>query len=235
MQRIRASLINPETLMRHFLRKWYFLPAILAFVVLSRQAQAAAFVEGFEVYAQGALDATLTGGPNEGTNGGANPWFGGKPPNIRVVGAENGVSPHSGTNMVRGCYNCLYDKDTDWYNLSFRNAGGGVYSKNFVLDWWFYDPLGAGGGGDYVDYIAVGNYVDVPPDMDYTDVTILPTPSSQRMSLGSDALRFDANIDATMYQARIICAGEAVNVNGWFNLTYAIRTVGWHLQNVETI
>jgi hypothetical protein len=214
--------------MRHFLRKWYFLPAILAFVVVSRQAQAAAFVEGFEVYAQGALDADLSGGPNEGTNGGANPWFGGNPPNIRVVGAENGVSPHSGTNMVRGCYNCLYDKDTDWYNLSFRNAAGGVFSGNFVLDWWFYDPLGAGGGGDYVDYVALGNYVDVPPDMDYTDVTILPTPSSQRMSLGSDALRFDANIDATMYQARIIGAGEAVNVNGWFNLTNAIRTVGWH-------
>jgi hypothetical protein len=228
MQRIRASLINPETLERQLLRKWYFFPAILAFMLLSVRAQAAGFVDGFEAYAQGALDATLTGGPNEGTNGGANPWFGGAPPNIRVVGAENGVIPHGGTNMVRGCYNCLYDSDTDFYNLSFRNASGGVYSNNFVVDWWFYDPLGSGGGGDYVDYVAVGSYAGVPPDMDYLDVTVMPVPNSQRMCLGSDALRFNAGIDATMYQARIIGATDAVDPDGWFNLTNRIRSVGWH-------
>jgi hypothetical protein len=214
--------------MRHFVHKCYFLPAILAVMLLTERARAAGFVDGFEAYAQGGLDATLGGGPNEGTNGGANPWFGGAPPNFRVVGAENGVTPHGGTNMVRGCYNCLYDKDTDWYNLSFRNAVGGVYTNNFALDWWFYDPLGAGGGGDYVDYIVLGNYVDVPPDMDYTDISILPTPGSQRMSLGADALRYNANIDATMYQARIVGAGDAVDIDGWFNLTNAVRTAGWH-------
>jgi hypothetical protein len=214
--------------MRHFLFHSYFLLAILAFVLSGRQVQAAGFVEGFEVYAQGALDADLTGGPNEGANGGANPWFGGNPTNFRVVGSENGVAPHAGTNMVRGCYNCLYDKDTDFYNLSFRHAAGGVYSNNFVLDWWFYDPLGSGGGGDYVDYVAVGSYAGVPPDMDYLDITVMPVPNSQRMCLGSDALRFDPDIDASMYQARIIGASDSVNAAGWFNLTNAIRTVGWH-------
>jgi Immunoglobulin I-set domain. len=218
----------PKSRSHYFLCSWYFHLAILAIVLPGARVQAASLVEGFETYAQGALDANLSGGPNEGTNGGANPWFGGNPANIRVVGADNGVTPHSGTNMARGCYNCQYDRDTDWYNLSFRKAAGGVFLGNFVLDWWFYDPLGAGGGGDYVDYIAVGNYADVPPDMDYTDLTIMPTPASQRMSLGGYALRYDANIDATMYQARIIGAGEAVNINGWFNLTNAIRTIGWH-------
>jgi Immunoglobulin I-set domain/Immunoglobulin domain len=214
--------------MHHFLRSWHFVAAVLAFVLLSEKLHAAGFVDGFEVYVQGALDANLTGGPNEGTNGGANPWFGGNPPNIRVVGAENGVTPHSGTNMIRGCYNCLYDKDTDWYNLSFRNGAGGVFLGNFVLDWWFYDPLGSGGGGDYVDYLALGNYSDVPPDMDYTDISILPSPGSQRMCLGSDALRFNTDIDATMYQARILGATDGANPEGWFNLTNAIRSVGWH-------
>jgi hypothetical protein len=228
MQRNRASLTYPGPSSCQRLRKLYFFLSVLAFVLISGQVHAAGFFDGFEVYAQGALDADLTGGPNEGTNGGANPWFGGNPANIRVVGAENGVTPHGGTNMVRGCYNCLYDKDTDFYNLSFRNASGGVFSNNFVLDWWFYDPLGSGGGGDYVDYIAVGSYAGVPPDMDYIDVTVMPVPNTQRMSLGSDALRFNAGIDATMYQARIIGASDAVDPDGWFNLTNTIRTVGWH-------
>jgi hypothetical protein len=228
MKRIRASLMHPGTPIYHLLRNGHFLAAVLVFMVLSGQVHAAGFFEGFEVYARGALDADLSGGPNEGTNGGANPWFGGNPPNIQVVAAENGVTPHSGTNMVRGCYNCLYANDTDWYNLSFRNATGGVFSANFVLDWWFYDPLGSGGGGDYVDYVALGNYNDVPPNMDYVDVTILPAPNSQSMALGSDALRFDTDIDETMYQARILGANDSVNPVGWFNLTNAIRTVGWH-------
>src|SRR5690349_19418510 len=103
MQRIRASLMNPRPQARHLLRNWCFLTAMLALVLPSEKIQAAGFVDGFEVYAQGALDADLSGGPNEGTNGGANPWFGGNPPNIRVVGAENGVTPHGGTNMIRGC------------------------------------------------------------------------------------------------------------------------------------
>ena len=166
-------------------------------------------------------------GQTKATDGGANPWFGNAPPNLRVVNAENGVQPHGGTNMVRGCYNCLYDNDVEWFNLSFRCATGGVYTGNIVMDWWFNDPLGALGGGDYVDYIALGNYAPVPPDMDY-DPNTMPAVVSQRMSLGSYALRFDTNIDDTMYQARIVGATDGVNDNGWFNLTNATRSIGWH-------
>ena len=202
--------------------------ALCAFLLAAWQARATGFVDGFEAYALGALDSNLSGGPNEGVNGGANPWFGPNPANLRVASAENGVTPHSGTNMVRGCYNCLYDSDIEWFNLSFRCATGGVYYGNVAVDWWFYDPLGSIGGGDYIDYIAIGNYTNVAPDMDYYDLSLLPSVNSQRMSLGANALRANTNIDATMYQARILGATDGVNPEGWFNLTNAPRSTGWH-------
>jgi hypothetical protein len=203
------------------------LMAALCLLVWTNPARAIGFTDGFETYTNGALDSTLSGGPNAGTNGGTNPWFGSGPPNLQVVNAENGVVPHGGTNMVRGCYNCLYDNDVDWFNLSFRCATGGVYSGSIALEWWFYDPLGSLGGGDYVDYVALGNYTPVPVDADYDNLA-WPAVSSQRMSLGSYALRFDTNIDATLYQARILGATDGVNANGWFNLTNVTRSVGWH-------
>ena len=48
------------------------------------------------------------------------------------------------------------------------------------------------------------------------------------MSLGADALRLNTNIDATVYQARIVGATDGVNTDGWFNLTNAPRSSGWH-------
>ena len=203
------------------------LPALLTLLLSAWQVHATGFSDGFEGYAQGALDSTLSGGPNEGVNGGANPWFGANAPNLQVVRAENGVNPHSGTNMIRGCYNCQYDNDVDWFNLSFRCATGGVYSGNIALDWWFCDALGSLGGGDYIDYIALGNYAPVPPDMDY-DVSTWPAPISQRMCLGASALSLNTSIDATLYQARIVGATDGVNPQGWFNLTNAPRSSGWH-------
>jgi hypothetical protein len=204
------------------------LPALLTLLLSAWQVHATGFFDGFEGYVQGALDSTLSGGPNEGLNGGANPWFGANPPNLRVVGTDNGVTPHSGTNMIRGCYNCLYDNDVDWFNLSFRCATGGVYYGNIALDWWFYDALGSGGGGDYIDFIALCNYAPVPPDTDYDPSLTFPAFNSQRMCLGADALRLNTNIDATVYQARIVGATDGVNSEGWFNLTNAPRSGGWH-------
>src|SRR5258706_4116497 len=204
-----------------------FVLTLLGFLMADTSLQASGFTDGFETYAAGALDSTLIGGPNSDGSGGANPWFGSAPPNLRVVNAENGVTPHGGTNMIRGCYNCLYDNDVDWFNLSYRCATGGVYTGNIAMEWWFYDPLGSLGGGDYVDYIALGNYSSVPPDTDY-DALAWPAVVSQRLSLGSFALRFNTNIDATRYQARVVGATDGVNASGWFNLTNAVRTVGWH-------
>src|SRR5258707_15826512 len=71
-----------------------------------------ALSESFEAYKRnntGALDANLAPVPpgffgvNSGPNGGpGNAWWGPAAPNLRVVGTELGVTPHSGTNMVRG-------------------------------------------------------------------------------------------------------------------------------------
>jgi hypothetical protein len=202
--------------------------ALFTLLLSAWQVRASGFFDGFEAYALGSLDSNLSGGANEGVNGGVNPWFGANPTNLRVVGAEYGVTPHSGTNMVRGCANCLYDNDVEWFNLSYRCATGGVFSGNIALDWWFFDPLGSSGGGDYVDYIALGNYAPVPPDIDYDPTPTWPVVNSQRMSLGADASRLNTNIDATLYQARIVGATDGVNPEGWFNLTNAPRSSGWH-------
>ena len=61
---------------------------VLTLVLLTAalwQSRASGLFEGFEGRAVGVLDANLSLGANEGTNGGANPWFGPNPPNLRVV------------------------------------------------------------------------------------------------------------------------------------------------------
>ena len=214
------SVRNAKTLGAMFL-------AALSLLSWTSRSHATGFTDGFEAYNAGALDSTDVGGPNEGDNGGANPWFGSAPPNFRVVGAENGVIPHGGTNMIRGCLNCQSDKDVDWFNLSYRCATGGVYTADIALEWWFYDPLGSLGGGSYVDYIALGNYSPVPTDTDYSD-SGWPAVASQKLSLGANDPSQNTNIDATLYQARIVGAADGVNAQGWFNLTNSPRSEGWH-------
>src|SRR5271165_2968178 len=68
--------------------------------------------EGFESCYRDILDANSATSANRATNGGpGNPWWGEYPPDLVVVGPEtnivpgiitNFVSPHGGTNMVRG-------------------------------------------------------------------------------------------------------------------------------------
>jgi len=199
----------------------------LACLVAAWPSHAGGFVDGFEGFARGVLDATFSGGPNWGANGGGNPWF--SPAaypaaGMQIVGTEYSVPPHGGTNMIRAQnYNALYGNNTEWYNLSFRCATGGVYYGNFVLEWWFYDPLGGGGGGDYLEYIALCNYDGVAPDLDYY---LWPGFGSQRMSLG--AYMPGTGAGAPMYQARIVGATDGINPEGWFYLTNATRSIGWH-------
>src|SRR5690349_15903030 len=82
------------------------------------------YSDGFEGYNSGALDANLSGGPNQAPNGGpGNPWFGPVPPNLHIVGAGGGISsgsagPHSGSKMVTA--NATSDFDQDWINLAHR-------------------------------------------------------------------------------------------------------------------
>jgi len=80
------------------------------------------------------------------------------------------------------------------------------------------------GRGDYVIIVAIGNYAPVPSDTDY-DGSAWPAVNSQRLSIGSSCLRFDTNIDATLYQARIVGAVDGATDAGWFNLTNATRSL----------
>src|SRR5439155_22833441 len=80
------------------------------------------FTDNFESYISGAgdssaLDKNLAGGPNAAPNGSGHPWVGiATLPNIYVVGTEGGVTPHSGTNMIRGLSGGG-DFDQVYYNL----------------------------------------------------------------------------------------------------------------------
>src|SRR5437667_3596497 len=115
---------------------------LLVLSILQLTAQVL-FSDGFESYNHGALDANLSGGPNQAPNGGpGNPWFGPAPPNLQVVGITGGVSPHTGLNMVTA--NAPSDFDQDWVNISSRFNGGNPFTGGVSLDWWFYDPSGAG-------------------------------------------------------------------------------------------
>jgi Bacterial lectin len=183
------------------------------------------FSDGFENYvsANAPLDKNYAGG-NAAPNGSGNPWFGPAPPNARVVGlAEAGITPHSGTNMITG--SAAFDGDQNWYNLTYRLRGGGVYYGNCMLDWWFYDPTGAGDSG-YRDNVALINYSTVPTTTDYPGTGSLNSGATvyQRATLGG-ANNLNAGYDSTKYQARNV--GSTGYNGGWNNLS-TTRTIGWH-------
>lgn len=186
------------------------------------------FSDDFESYVSGSGDSaplgSNTSGPNAGTNGTGNPWWGPFPPNLRVVtSGENGVTAHSGNQMVRGL-STGGDFDQEYYNLAYRLNGGSAFQGSLSADWWFYDPLGAG-NNNYQDYGALGYYGAVPSDRDYPDGLGSLTGVVQRLSLG--AANTSGN-DTTVYQARVVGATDGtINSNGWYNTTRS-RSVGWH-------
>ena len=184
------------------------------------------FSDGFERYVSGftTLDMNYDG-PNTNGNGvlPGNPWFGPNPPNARVVGAETGVTPHSGTNMITG--SAQSDGDMNWYNLSYRLRKGGVYYGNCMLDWWFYDPSGPGDSG-YRDTVALINYSTVPTNTDYPGSGNLNSGATvyQRATLGA-ANNVASGYDSTKYQCRNVAATGYTG--GWNNLS-TTRSIGWH-------
>src|SRR5436190_568997 len=104
---------------------------LLALSLIQMPAQI--FSDGFESYTAGGnpLDKNVAG-PNSAPNGSGNPWFGPAPPNLRVVGTEGGVNPHSGVNMVRG--SAPSDLDEEWVNIAYRFNGGSPYTGNIQMD-----------------------------------------------------------------------------------------------------
>ena len=184
------------------------------------------FSDGFEGYVSGGtpLDKNQSGGANAAPNGSGNPWFGPAPPNARVVGATNGVTPHGGANMITG--SAPSDGDQNWCNLAYRFGGGQALTGNLQLDWWFYDPSGPGDSG-YQDYVALGFYNTAPANTDYPGAGSLnagPPTQVQRLSLGASA-NTATGYDSTKYQARVVNGpGYA---SGWAN-TSLTRSIGWH-------
>jgi hypothetical protein len=181
------------------------------------------FADDFESYVSGntPLDKNYAAG-NAAPNGSGNPWFGPSPPNAMVVGTTDGVNPHSGTNMLTAYAPSNFDED--WYNLSYRLRGGQMFYGNFKLDWWFYDPTGAG-DSSYQDYVALGNYGAAPTTTDYPGTGSLNGGSvAQRLSLG-EASNQAAGYDSTKYQCRNV---NATGYNGGWNNLSTVRTIGWH-------
>ncbi len=196
------------------------------------------FSDDFEHRNLGALDMDYAG-PNASANGdlAGNPWFGPLPPNLRVITNENGIFPHSGTNMIRGAYS-PQDFDQDWINLAYRFNGSNAYTGNIRLDWWFYDPIGAAGdnGTNFQDYAAIGYYNTAPTDTDYPGSGSLnagPPTQVQRLCLGAasnlSASGNNGQYDPNKYQVRVVNAddGYSAQLAGWFNLP-TDRSIGWH-------
>jgi hypothetical protein len=191
------------------------------------------FRDDFESYASGEspLDKNLAGGPNAAPNGSGNPWWGiAALPNIYVVGSEEGPTPHSGTNMIRGLSGGG-DFDQAYYNLAYRLSGEQVLNGNFSVEWWFYDPVGGystnGFNNSYRDYVAIDYYTGIPGNADYAGPDSAPTLGTvlQRISLGA-APNSSAGVNYDYYQGRIV--GSPLGyANGNFNTT-TLRSAGWH-------
>lgn len=221
---------------------------IAAWVLWCGPARAASplLFDSFEGYNRGTLDANSPSDTNTAPNGGpGNPWWGSFPPDLRVVAAEtnlnsgistNFVSPHSGTNMVRGKHSGAADFDRNFFNVTYRLNHGANYSGNVSLDWWFFDPVGAKTNStaapQYRDYASLGYWTGIPGNADYVASNLgQPDPGvvTAQLSIGASTTT-NLGYKSTNYQAQIFPT-SATNAydqaNGWFNLPVA-RTVGWH-------
>jgi hypothetical protein len=186
------------------------------------------FSDDFESYNLGTLDKNdaITNGPNQAPNGSGNPWFGPEihTPNFVVTGPINGVTPHSGQQMLRGW--APKNIDQDWYNLAYRLNGGSRFLENIALDWWFYDPIDPNDPNSdpttYQDFVALALYDTAPTDRDGPDNLAtwnLTTAVNQiqRLSLGASSVVTAAGYDPTFYQARVAYADDGL-AGGWFNI-----------------
>jgi hypothetical protein len=229
------------------MRSFFLICGLMALAEGRLCAQQALLREGFEGYQRDALDANYSGGLNSGPNGGpGNPWWGWITPNLRVVGTDtnivpgiitNVVSPHGGTNMVRGIGIGVADYDRNFYNLASRLNHSVNFHGNLVLDWWFFDPVGANTNAaaapKYQDYLSLGCWASVPPGADYLTNAqggmLSPGVLTAQLSLGAADSQV-AGYHSTNYQAQILNTTNAAaydSSKGWFNLAVT-RSVGWH-------
>jgi hypothetical protein len=223
--------------------------AFMAVVSGPLPAASALLFDGFESYNRGVLDANSPSDANTAPNGGpGNPWWGPVPPgppDLHVVAAEsnivagvitNFVTPHTGTNMLRGLHSGAPDFDRNFFNLAHRLNRSKVFSGNVSLDWWFFDPVGANTNANaapqYQDFASLAYFTSAPGNRDYFTNNLGqadPGIGTTQLSLGAATSQI-AGYNSTNYQAQIFhtSSSNAYDIaNGWFNLSVA-RAVGWH-------
>ncbi|MGO8674702.1 MAG: immunoglobulin domain-containing protein [Limisphaerales bacterium] len=191
------------------------------------------FTDDFETYPA----CCLSGGPGlSGPRGGGSldgqgPWWGVNSPDICVFAAQNGITPHSGLQMIGGPINgsiSTSDNDRTYLNLSYRFNGGGLYLGDIMLDWYFCDLYPTNNAG-YSDQVSLCNYgLGLPSDAEQG--TNKPSALIQRLAIGG----WEGG-DLADYQCAVMTAGDGLSGNNgelggickYFN-TGAARTNGWH-------
>ena len=222
------------------------LSIVLAFVVCSPVFGTTLFSDDFDSLNPGILDKNDASSANPAPNGSGNPWWG--PPNgsnaggsppltntlMSVVTAQNGVTPHSGAQMLRGT-NGSSDTTQVWQNIAYRYNGGAVINGNLSYTFWFYDTNGATNGSTYQTNGAITHYSLNASNADYPPGQNLQTSTGstiERLQLGAanrplNTAGFPQTYDPTHYQARVIGLTTGYNNNGWTNLPL-VRSIGWH-------
>ena len=198
--------------------------------------------EGFESYnpdagqTYGGLDKNKSGGANEASNGTGNPWFGPAPNNAWVTAAmenplpiQETITPHSGTNMIRGSRSATsgwysgWDNDIDHVNIAYRFNGGAPFKGSFAIDWWFLDELGNtypgdpdAGPGCFGDHAGIEYSLLAPTNTDYANNGYIGTPGDNGSTAG----------DSYMVTARLAIGAAEPNSGGYEVTNYQVQVQG---------
>ena len=237
---------------------------LFAICLGSAQANLVLWSEGFEGYqtdsgqTYGSLDKNVSGGANAANNGVGNPWFGPNDPSFpnnawvteameNPLPVQELITPHSGTNMLRGgrdntggWYN-FWDNEIDHVNLAYRFHGGAPFKGAFSIDWWFYDELGNTypadpdkGPGCFGDHAGIESSLLAPLTTDYANSGYIGTPGDNGAGQGDSYMvtarlaigayePYSLGYDETVYQVQVQGATDA----GTFGIEAEEYGTGW--------
>jgi hypothetical protein len=209
----------------------------------SARATTVLWSEGFEGYNTdagqtfGGLDKNVAGGANAANNGVGNPWFGPNPNNGWVteemenpLPIQETITPHSGTNMMRGGRSAAggwysgWDNDVDHVNLAYRFHGGAPLKGSFSIDWWFYDECGNtypdtdmdAGPANFGDHAGIEYSLLAPADTDYANGGFLGVPGANGAGMG----------DEYRVTARLAIGAAQPNSGGYILTNYQVQVLG---------
>lgn len=206
--------------------------ALLAFQV---SASTVLISDSFDSYNSGELDKNGAGSPNAAPNGSGNPWwgpFGGTLTQTTIVGTPNGVTLHSGSQMVAGA-SANGSQSELWDNVAYRSNGGSPLIGNLTLTFWFYDPNGTSNGITFAGTGGIAYYNTNSATADYpSSQTLNSSTTIDRLSIGGapytkNTAGLPQTYNPSEYQARVVGSSLGYTSNGWINLPIT-RSVGWH-------